>query len=119
MVESLQRAWQLVRDQLRNHGEDDCSPDYLATVHDFIYYQLLVREVMNTFNSHSYLARLRIEEKHLLPAITDDTPLEYLIPTTTGAGACTTALVDFLVLTHCDFIEKCRGIIKGRAKGYE
>ena len=36
-----------------------------------------------------------------------DTPLEYLIPTTTEAGVCTTSLVDFLVLSHNDFIEFC------------
>ena len=56
-------------------------------------------------------ARLRVEEKYLIPAITLETTLEYLIPTTTEAGACTTALVDFLVLSHNDFIEKCRAII--------
>lgn len=80
MVESLQRAWQLVGDQLRDH------------------------------------ARLRIDDDHLLPAFTEDTPLEYLVPTTTGAGACTTALVDFLVLTHNNFIEKCRGIVTDQEK---
>ena len=40
-----------------------------------------------------------------------DTPLVYLLPTTIGEGKCTTALVDYLVLTHNDFIEKCRGIV--------
>ena len=59
----------------------------------------------------SISARLRVEEKHLIPIITLDTALEYLIPTTTEAGVCTTALVDFLVLSHNDFIEKCRGIV--------
>ena len=48
----------------------------------------------------------------MLPAITDDTELIYLIPTTTEEGTCTTALVDFLVLTHNSFIETCRGIVK-------
>ena len=62
-------------------------------------------------NYYVHTARLRIDEAHLLPAITENTPLEYLIPTTTGAGACTTALVDFLVLVHNDFIEGCRGIV--------
>ena len=65
---------------------------------------------------HALPARLRIEEKHILPAITDDTPLEYIIPTTIGAGACTTALVDFLILTHNNFIEKCRGIMTHQGK---
>ena len=51
--------------------------------------------------------RLKVEEKHLLPSFTLDTSLEYLIPTTVGAGACTTALTDFLVLTHNNFIKTC------------
>lgn len=54
-----------------------------------------------------HTARLRVDEKYLIPTITLDTTLEYLIPTTTEAGACTTALVDFLVLAHNEFIEKC------------
>ena len=61
-------------------------------------------------------ARLRVDEKYLLPSLTLGTPLEYLIPTTTGAGACTTALTDFLVLTHNNFIEKCRGIVMEQYK---
>lgn len=33
--------------------------------------------------------------------------LAYLIPTKTGKGICSTALVDFLVTTHNDFIKFC------------
>ena len=44
--------------------------------------------------------RLRVKEEYLVPAITAETPLEYIIPTTTEAGACTTALVDFLTYTQ-------------------
>ncbi len=40
-----------------------------------------------------------------------DTPIEYLIPTTSNAGVCTTALVDFLTLTHNDFIERCQSLM--------
>ena len=58
-------------------------------------------------------ARLRVDHKYLVSSISLDTKLEYLIPTTTGAGVCTTSLVDFLVCTHNDFMEKCR------EKGYE
>ena len=61
-------------------------------------------------------ARLRVDDAHLLPAIRETTPLEYLIPTTTGAGACTTALVDFLVQVHNSFIERCRGIVTEQEK---
>jgi hypothetical protein len=37
--------------------------------------------------------------------------MEYLVPTTSDAGVCTTALVDFLTLTHNNFIEMCRGVV--------
>ena len=55
--------------------------------------------------------RLPVEEKYLLAEIKDETHLVYLIPTTMREGRCTTALVDYLVLTHNDFIERCRGIV--------
>ena len=58
--------------------------------------------------------RLRVKEEYLVPAITAETPLEYIIPTTTEAGAYTTALVDFLTLTHNDFIERCRSLISNQ-----
>ena len=50
-------------------------------------------------------------ESILPQCISLTTPLEYLIPTTTGAGVCTTALVDFLTLIHNDFIQKCHNIV--------
>ena len=59
-----------------------------------------------------------MEEQYLIPAITDDTPLEFLIPTATGAGACSMAMADFLMLTHNSFIERCRGIVTDREKRY-
>ena len=59
-----------------------------------------------------FTERLPVEDEHFQPAITDDTDLVYLIPTTTGEGRCTTALVDFLVLTHNSFVEMCRGMVK-------
>ena len=39
-----------------------------------------------------------------MPSCPQDIPLVYLIPTSTGRGLCSTALVDFLVTTHNDFI---------------
>lgn len=39
-------------------------------------------------------------------------PLSYLIPTMTGRGVCSTALVDFLVTTHNDFIDLYHSKIK-------
>ena len=100
MVESLQKAWELVGDQLRDHGKY-CTHNPFLYTHPPSLPSLLP----------SLTARLKVEEKHLLPTFTLDTPLEYLIPTTVGAGACTTALTDFLVLTHNNFIETCRAIV--------
>ena len=62
--------------------------------------------------------RLRVKEEYLIPAFTDDTPLEYIIPTTTEAGACTTALVDFLTLTHNNFIERCQSLVSSEEQRY-
>ena len=56
------------------------------------------------------IGRLRVKEEFLIPVFGSDTLLEYIIPTTVGAGACTTALVDFLTLTHNDFIERCHAL---------
>ena len=44
--------------------------------------------------------------------------MEYLIPTTSEAGVCTTALVDFLTLTHNNFIERCRGAVAENDQRY-
>lgn len=54
------------------------------------------------------IGRLPVPESIYVPNITGSTPLVYLIPTTTGQGVCTTALVDFLILTHNDFIQRCQ-----------
>lgn len=54
-----------------------------------------------------------MDDQCLIPAIRMDTTLEYLIPTTTGPGACTFALVDYLVLVQNGFIEHCRNLLFG------
>ena len=114
MVESLQKAWELVGDKLRDHGKY-CTHTLTPLLSTFI-----PSPSLPPFSPHSSppslppshnTARLKVEDKHLLPSFTLDTSLEYLIPTTVGAGACTTALTDFLVLTHNNFMEKCRGIV--------
>ena len=64
----------------------------------------------------SFLGRIPVKEDIWIPSITMDTPIEYLIPTTTHAGVCTTALVDFLTLTHNNFIEKCHALVAGADK---
>lgn len=56
-------------------------------------------------------ARLRVDEKYLIPVLQKDTTLDYFIPTTTGPGACTVALVDYLVLVHNNFIECCKSLV--------
>lgn len=49
-----------------------------------------------------------MKEEYCIPEIVDDTPMEFIVPTTSEAGVCTAALVDFLTLTHNTFIESCR-----------
>ena len=66
----------------------------------------------------SYAGRLPLEEKFYIPVIDDETKMEYLVPTTSEAGVCTTALVDFLTLTHNNFIERCRGVVAGKDQRY-
>ena len=51
---------------------------------------------------------------YLLYDFSDDTTLDFLLPTSEGTGACTSALVDFLVLQHNNFIERCRAVMKER-----
>ena len=55
-----------------------------------------------------FLGRLPVEDRFYVTVIDDDTKMEYLVPTTSEAGVCTTALVDFLTLTHNNFIATCR-----------
>ena len=66
----------------------------------------------------NYVGRLPVKEEYCIPEISDDTPIEYIIPTTSDAGACTTALVDFLALTHNTFIESCRREVAKRDQRY-
>ena len=63
--------------------------------------------------NHKFPGRLPVEEKYYVAVIDDETPMEYLVPTTTEAGVCTTALVDFLTLVHNNFIERCRALTAG------
>lgn len=61
-------------------------------------------------------ARLPLDDQHCLATITKDVPLEYMIPTTTGAGALTVSLVDYLTLTHNDFVEYCSSKVKEKGQ---
>ena len=64
-------------------------------------------ETVLALQKYIYVARLRVDTKYLIPEISKNTKLEYILPTTTGPGVCTTSLVDFLVCAHNEFIEKC------------
>ena len=59
-------------------------------------------------------AQLRVKDEYLKTVINLDVALEYFIPTTTGPGACTFALVHYLVYVHNNFIDWCRGKNKAR-----
>ena len=61
------------------------------------------------FDVVSRVARVHVDCKYLDKVVWDDSlPLSYLVPTLTGPGVCTVALVDVLVLTHNEFVEKCQ-----------
>eukprot|EP00731_Ephydatia_muelleri_P007093 Em0003g1341a len=71
-----------------------------------------VKVMLNSLNKAWSLCKdmfppsVRIPEQ--LAAFTSKTPLEYLIPTASGAGMYTTLLLDFLVRAHNTFLEECR-----------
>ena len=91
-ITSLQKAWDLVSMELITHGNLSISIE----VNEF-WLQLIIIS----------LGRMPVPDNILPQSISGSTSLEYLIPTTSGTGVCTTSLVDFLVLTHNDFIEMC------------
>lgn len=111
-IDSLNKAWQLVLHKLKTHGNVN-----LLSVAIFLF--TLQHSKMNFYIYNIiYIGRLRVKDEFLIPMFTYDTPLEYIVPTTVGAGACTTALVDFLTLTHNDFIERCRALTSVEEKKY-
>ena len=76
----------------------------------FIYQQKCSCSVM-------LLGQFHLKDEDFLPAITGDTPLEYLIPTASGAGVLTTALVDYLIRTHNAFIDRCCSLVEQKRDG--
>lgn len=105
---SVQLAWKLVREKLQEYGENEYT--YMFTKKKITY------KCANSFTSIEsflYSARcyLLIEDKYLVASLEDDTPLVYLIPTADGPGACTTALIKYLVFVHNKFIQNCRKIV--------
>lgn len=65
-----------------------------------------------------FTARVKVKHRFLekLMCISEDTPLKYIIPTTTGPGTCSLALVDYLVLQHNTFIDWCQKVVVGDDK---
>ena len=65
--------------------------------------------------SFSVPAQIRVDDELLELTFSDDSiSLDYLIPTLTGPGVCTVALVYTLVCAHNEFIEKYRREISKR-----
>ena len=102
MIESVKAAWALVGHKLKNHSS--------------LYFDTIIER--STMYVSAFLGRCPVEEKYYVATIGDDTPMEYLVPTTSEAGVCTTALVDFLTLIHNNFIERCRGLAKENDQRY-
>ena len=84
--------------------------------------QIMVRVMLIMLVMHyTYInisGRLAVKEDYLIPAFMDNTALEYLIPTGVGAGTCVASLVDFLTLSHNNFIERCRGLTMSQEEMY-
>ena len=58
----------------------------------------------------TFKGRVRVDANLLKVSFTDENlPVAYLIPTLSGPGVCSVAVVDLLVGAHNSFIEKCRG----------
>lgn len=62
----------------------------------------------------SCAAQLRVEDEYLQHSLSLETTLDHFIPTTTGPGACTFALVHYLTYVHNNFIDWCRAKSKTR-----
>lgn len=59
-----------------------------------------------------YLERIDTSEAITEQEISENIQLKYLLPTTSGPGVLTTALVDHLIVTHNHFIKKSRKFIE-------
>ena len=60
------------------------------------------------------IGRKRVSKELIMevPSNPQEIPLVYIIPTKTGKGVCSTALVDFLVTAHNDFIDFYHSVVK-------
>ena len=69
----------------------------------------------------SYLLSDRLKamkNEYLQEDITEDTLMKFIIPTTSGPGVITTALMDHLIITHNRFIRQCREFVEKSLKRY-
>ena len=58
------------------------------------------------------LARVHVPQDCLGVTLSEELKLEWLIPTLTGPGMVTVAMLDLLVGAHNDFIEKSQNMLK-------
>ncbi len=104
MFDAVKTAWKLVRSKLSQHGKDTCSPSNFTFIGRH-------GKLCNSYCECAYLGPLRVPKDILDEELTFKTPLEYLIPTTTGKGICTTSLVHYLVQVHNEFVRRCQSIM--------
>ena len=58
------------------------------------------------------LDRLKIDDANMVQHFDENLLMEHLIPTCSGNGVITTALVDFLAITHNRFVRDCHKTIE-------
>ena len=88
LIQQFNKAWVIAKPYLENYGNDMSKTT--------IDYTIII----------IYVGRLKIPEEYItaMPVISEDSNIAYLIPTTSGEGVCSTGLLDFLVITHNNFI---------------
>ena len=62
--------------------------------------------------THVISARVRVPEEYLGMVVSEELKVEWFIPTLTGPGVVTVAMLDLLVGAHNDFIKKSRAVLK-------
>ena len=64
----------------------------------------------------AFLDRLKIDVANMVEDFHEDLLMEHLISTCSGNGVITTALVDFLAITHNRFVRNCHKAIEQSVK---
>ena len=92
-------VWELVKDKLSEYGVcvRACVCMCMIDVYVLIFF---------------LLARVHVPENYLGMVISEELKVEWFIPTLTGPGVVTVAMLDLLVGAHNDFIEKSRAVLK-------